>query len=99
MVFEVETNGLHETEGFGDTVGEFGIPARLRTVLDEAEHPLVHAAEIGVTALGQGAQQVERRGRLAINLDLASRIRRACRCRELDAVDDVAAIARQLDTI
>ena len=47
----------------------------------------------------EGAQQVQRRGRLAIGLDLAARIGDARLRRELDAVDDVAAIARQLDAV
>jgi hypothetical protein len=38
--------------------GELGIAARLRAVLDEAEHPFVHAAEIRIAAPGQRAQQV-----------------------------------------
>ncbi len=51
--------------------------------------------EIGVAAGGEGAQQVERRGRLAIGVELAAWIGLA-RCRsELDVVDDVAAVARQ----
>src|SRR5258708_8297865 len=49
--------------------------------------------------MGQRAQQVERRGRLAIGLDLASRIGRARGRRELVAVDAVAAIAWQLNAI
>ena len=43
----------------------------------------------------EGAQQVQRRGRLPIGLDLPARIGNARFRRELDAVDDVAAIARQ----
>ena len=55
----------------------------------------MHAREIGVAAMREGAQQIERRRRLAIGLDLAARIGNARFRRELDAVDDVAAIARQ----
>ena len=58
----------------GDAVGEFLIAVALRAVLDEAQHPLVHALEIGVAAGREGAQQIERRRRLAIGLDLAMRI-------------------------
>ena len=53
--------------------------------------------EIGVAAGGEGAQQVQRRRRLAVGLELAARIGHARLGRELDAVDDVAAIGRQLD--
>ena len=47
----------------------------------------------------EGAQQVERRRRLAIGLDLPARIGNARFRRELDVVDDVAAIARQFDAV
>ncbi len=96
MALEVEAAGLHEAERLGDAIGEFRIAARLRAVLDEAEHPVVYALQVGITAVGEGAQQVERRGRLAIGLDLPARIGRTRVRRERDVVDDVAAIAREL---
>src|SRR5665213_1178688 len=52
--------------------------------------------DAGIAAFGEGAQQIERRRRLAIGLDLTARIG-AARCfGEGNVVDDVAAIARQL---
>ena len=51
--------------------------------------------EVGVAAGGEGAQQVERRRGLAVGLDLPARIGLARGGRELDVVDDVAAISRQ----
>ena len=59
----------------------------------------MHVAEVGVAAAGEGAQQVERRRRLPVGLELPARIGHARLRRELDAVDDVAAIARQLDAV
>ena len=59
----------------------------------------MHVVEVGVAALGEGAQQVQRRRRLAIGLEQRLRIGHARLRRELDAVDDVAAIARQLDAV
>ncbi len=56
----------------------------------------MHAAEAGIAAVGQRADQVERRGRMAIGLDQARGIGHARCGGELRAVDDVAAIARQL---
>ena len=53
--------------------------------------------QVGVAALGEGADQVERRRRLA-GLELPVRIGHARLGRELGAVDDVAAVARQLDS-
>ena len=95
MRFGVEPDGAHEAERLGDAVGDALIAFRLRAVLDEAEHPAVSVLQIGVAAGGEGAQQVQRRRRLAIGLDLAARVGLARLGRELDVVDDVAAIARQ----
>ncbi len=53
--------------------------------------------EIGVAALGEGAQKVKRRRRLAISHLDAVGIGRTRLGRELDAVDVVATIAHQLD--
>ncbi len=99
MRFGVEPDGAHEAERLGDAVGDALIALRLWTVLDEAEHPAVSVLQIGVTAGGEGAQQVQRRRRLAIGLDLAARVGLARYGRELDVVDDVAAIRRQLDAV
>ena len=46
----------------------------LRAVGDEAERPAMHVVEAGIAALGEGAQQVQRRGRLAVGHALARRI-------------------------
>ena len=99
MAFEIEAAGAHEIQRVGDAVGQFLVAARLRRILHETEHPLMHAAEIGVAAGGEGAQQVQRRGRLPVRHQLALRIGHARFRREGDAVDDVAAVARQLDAV
>ena len=85
----------HEVHGLGDAVGQRLVALALRAVGDEAEHPAVHVLEAGIAALREGAQQVERRRRLAVGHLLARRIGNARLLVELDAVDDVAAIARQ----
>ena len=53
--------------------------------------------EIGVAARGEGPDEVQRCRRLPIGIELALRIGRAGTGRELDIVDDIAAIARELD--
>src|SRR3546814_2859007 len=55
--------------------------------------------QVGETALGKGAQQVQRRGRLIVGAHQALRIGLAGLLGEVDAVDNVAAIARQLDAV
>ena len=56
----------------------------------------MHVFDAGVAALREGAQQIERRRRLAIGLNLPARVGTARLLGEGDVVDDVAAIARQL---
>src|SRR6266700_2192084 len=97
MALQVEPAGAHEIQRVRDAVSQLLVAAGLRGILQEAEHPLMHAAEIGEAAGGEGAQEVERRRRLAIGHQLPLRVGRTRRRREGDVVDDVAAIARQLD--
>ena len=93
----IDAAGPHEGHGFGDAVGDLLIAVALRAVLDEAQHPLMDMLEIGVAALREGAQQVQRRGGLPVGHLDAVRVGRPALGGEGDVVDDVAAIARQLD--
>ncbi len=97
VAFQIEPAGAHEIQRVGDAVGQFLVTPRLRRILQEAEHPLMHAAEIGKAAGGEGAQQVQGRRRLAVGHQLALRIGDARLRGEGDVVDDVAAVARQRD--
>ena len=99
MGLRVEANGAHEAERLGDPVGKLLVALGLGAVLDEAQHPAMNVLEIGVTAGGEGAQKVERRRGLAIGFQLPARVRLARRGREVDVVDDVAAIGRQGDAV
>ena len=99
MAFEIEPAGAHEVQRVRDAIGQFLVPARLRRILEETEHPLMHAAEIGKAAGRERAQQVQRRGRLPVRHQLALRIGNPRFRREGDVVDDVAAVARQLDAV
>ena len=58
---------------------------------------MVHLLQVGKAALGEGAQQIERGRRLVVGADQAFRVRQPRGLVELDRVDDVAAVARQLD--
>ena len=97
MALGVETDGAHEGQRFGDAVGQFLIAVGLRRILHKAQHPAMGVLKVGVAAGGERAQQVQRRCRLAISLQQATRIGRAGRFRKFKIVDDVAAIYRQLD--
>src|SRR3546814_10098036 len=79
--------------------GRLVVALALRAVGDELQVPLVHLVQVGETALGKGAQQVQRRGRLIVGAHQALRIGLAGLLGEVDAVDNVAAIARQLDAV
>ncbi|ENN89244.1 hypothetical protein RHSP_51838 [Rhizobium freirei PRF 81] len=94
-----DADRAHEIHGLADTVGELTVTLALRAVLDEAEHPLLHIFEVGIATHRKGAQQVQRRGRLAVSHQLALGIGNTPFFGEIDAVDDVAAIARQRDAI
>ncbi len=77
-------------------VGELLIALGLRAVAHEPEHPAMRVLEIGEAAHREGAQQIERGRRLAVGEELPLGIGNARAFRELDVVDDVAAIAWQL---
>ncbi|MNY07180.1 hypothetical protein D3C86_1399720 [compost metagenome] len=91
-----DADRLHEGQGLGDLVGQLAI-GRARAVVGEAQGPAVDVVQVGIAAARKGAQQVQRRGRLVIGLQQALRIGHALFGREAHAVDDVAAIGRQLD--
>ena len=99
MILEVEAAGLHEGERFRNAVRHLLVAVHRFRVFYKTEHPLMHAAKARVAAMRERAQQVQRRGGLVIGLDQPLRIGRARFLGELRAVDDVAAIARQLDAV
>ncbi len=76
-------------------LGEIGIAMPRRAILQKAQRPAMHMLQIGIAALREGAQQIERRRRLAVRHQHALRVWRARGFGELGGVDDVAAIARQ----
>jgi len=77
--------------------GEILVTLRLRTVLDERQHPLMGVRQVGIAPGRERAKKVERRRRLPVSLDLPARIGRARLGGEFGTVDDIAAINRQLD--
>ena len=59
MRLRVKPDGAHETERFGDAVSDLLVLARRRAVLDKTQHPAMRVFEIGVAAIGEGADQVQ----------------------------------------
>ena len=95
----VEAARFHEGERLVDAVRKVAVAFGLGAPVDEAEVPAVHLMQVGVSALRQGAQEVERRGGLSVGAHHALGVGFARRRVEFDAVDDIAAIAGQLDSV
>ena len=95
--FGIQADGAHETQRFVDAGGQFLIAARLGAVLDEIQHPAMRVFQIGKAAGGKSPDEVERRRRLVVGLQLPRRIRHAGRGGKIIAIDNIAAIAGQLD--
>ena len=87
-----QSAGFHEMQRLADAVGQIAIALALRAARHETERPAMHLMQIRIAALGEGAQQVERRRRLIVGLDQPLRIGIARFRSEFHAVDDVAAI-------
>src|SRR4051794_12583171 len=94
--FRRQPASAHEAQALGNMGGELLVAMPRGAVLDEAEIPAMHVVEIGVAALRKRAEQIEGRGRLPISHGHALRVRNSRRFGELDAVDNVAAIAWKL---
>ena len=62
-----------KAERLGDAVGQL-LEIALRRARIDIEQPLMHAAEAGVAAVGQRANEIQRRGRMAERLDQPRRI-------------------------
>src|SRR5262245_25180066 len=61
MRLQIEAAGAHEIQRLGNAVGQFLVASGLRGILEEAEHPLMHAGEVGIAAGCDGTEQVQRR--------------------------------------
>ena len=93
--FRRQPAGGHEGKRLVQPVGQVPVALAERAVGDESQVPLVHLLQIRVPALGEGAQQIERRRRLVVALHQAVGVRPARLGRELHAVDVVAAVTGQ----
>ena len=91
----IDAAGRHEAQRFVDPVRQVLIAIGQRRAGDEAEVPAMDLVQIGIAAGGEGAQQVERAGRLEIAELHACGVGNAGLGGEVGAVDDIAAIGRQ----
>jgi hypothetical protein len=89
----------HEVERLLDARGQLLVARALGAAGDELQVPAMHLVQVREAALGKGTQQVQGGRRLVVGAQQAFGIGYARRGVELDAVDDVAAIARQLDPV
>ena len=97
VVLGVDAAGTHEPQRPIDLGGQLVVGPALRAGGDELLGPRVHPGEVGETALGERAQQVERRRRLVVGLHKPIGRWHPCRFGGVRAVDDVAAERRQID--
>ncbi len=91
---EVGPRRLHELDGPVDVVGE-PLVRLVRRVLGEALVPAVHLTQIGEAALGECPDQIDGRGRGVVALEQSRGVGPARALREVEAVDDVAAVRGQ----
>ena len=91
----VDAAGLHEPQGAVDLVGHPLVAAALGAGRHELLVPGVDLVEVGVAALGEGPQQVQRGRRLVVRLEQPVRIGDPGRLGGRDVVDQVAAERRQ----
>ena len=97
--FRRDAAGPHEIEALLDTAGQFLKPFRLGCSGKEFGDPAVNFCEVGKAALREGAQQVQRGGRLFIDAQQPLWIRHPILFGKRHGVDHVTAIAWQLDAV
>ncbi|MGX1269451.1 hypothetical protein RKD18_002645 [Streptomyces phaeoluteigriseus] len=87
--------GVHEVERLVDLAGQLLVALAGRGRLDEVLVPGVDLAQVGVTAGGEGADQVQRGGGRVVHPLQALGVRDAGGLVEVEAVDRVTAVRRQ----
>jgi hypothetical protein len=96
---QVDAAGLHEAQGPLDAVGDDRVAAAGRAAGDELLVPGVDPVQVGEPALGEGAHQVQRGGRLVVGPADPLGVGAAAVRVGGQAVDDVAAEDGQLDAV
>mmetsp|Transcript_9099 Transcript_9099/g.37231 ORF Transcript_9099/g.37231 Transcript_9099/m.37231 type:complete len:538 (+) Transcript_9099:2377-3990(+) len=94
-----DAGGLHELDRLAHLGGELVEALALLRVAHEVELPVLHSQQAGVAAAGEGAEQVERGGALVVRAHEPLGVGHARLGRVLGAVDDVAAVRRQLHAV
>ena len=99
LLVEIDAAGLHEAQRALDLGGDGLVAPALGARGHEVLVPGVDAGEIGEPALGEGAQEVQRRRGLVVAPEQAARVRAPGGRLEREVVDHVAAEARELDVV
>ena len=92
---EVGAAGGHEAHRLVDVAWRSARSARWPSWSTKPAVPVVHPAQVGETALGEGAHEVQRRRAGVVGADQPLRVGRAGLRREGEVVDHVAAVGRQ----
>ena len=97
VVLGVDAARTHELQRAVDLVGDLLVLATLGARCHELLRPRMHPGEVGETALGERAHEVQRGRRLVVRLHEPLGVRGACRLGGRGVVHDVPAEAGQLD--
>ena len=95
---EVDARCTHELDRTVNILGQ-RLVARVGRVRHETLIPAVHLTQVRVAALREGADQVQRRGRVVIQRQEALRVRLTRLGGELEGVYGVATVAGQSDAV
>ncbi len=98
-LLRVRAARLQEGQRVVDVPGQALVPLADRRAGHEVPVPLVHLAQVGVAAGGEGADQVERRGGGVVHPLEPLRVRRAGLGGELQAVDRIPTVGGEFDTV
>ena len=91
---EIGAGRLHELDGLVDIVGHL-LVTHVRRIAGEALIPPVYLTQVGETTLREGANEIDRGCRGVVPLHETAGICLARLRREVEAVDDVAAVRRK----
>ena len=95
---KVDASGSHELNRPVDVLGQ-RLVACVGRIRHETLIPAVHLAQVGVATLREGADQIQRRGRVVVQRQKTLRVGFACFGRELEGVHGVATVAGQCHTV
>ena len=99
QLVRVGAAGPHERQRAVDLAGQPLVALTGRALPDEVLVPRVHLMQVGVAASGERAAQVQRDGGAVVGAQHPVRVVHARLRREVESVDGIAPVGRQLDAV